>query len=314
MTTPAAPQRRAALASEDPGAFERKHPAGWVWRHVRGAQADAFFGAFKKAGAGSTLAELLSEEDVRAFCGGDHDGEGVALILRGINFDPNREPEDAIALRIYVSDRAITTASLKRVRAVERTGRMAFDAFASPFDVLLALTDELNEGWREAARECEAMVGVLEDSAISETGVDLGALQVLRRRVIGFTRHVGPYADMLDRLADRERGHLDETRLERARALAHAARRVVDVLAAVRDHAGAVQALADSIAAERARVASHRLAVVAAIFLPLNLVAAVMGANVGGVPGSSWPWGFIALSAILAGLGVATWAAMRRFD
>lgn len=48
------------------------------------------------------------------------------------------------------------------------------------------------------------------------------------------------------------------------------------------------------------------LSVVAAIFLPLGFVTGLLGINVGGIPGTEWPWSFtvvcVALLVMAGGL------------
>jgi zinc transporter len=47
------------------------------------------------------------------------------------------------------------------------------------------------------------------------------------------------------------------------------------------------------------------LSVVAAIFLPLTFLTGLWGMNVGGIPGGDSMLGFIGVSAVLIGIGVA---------
>lgn len=294
--------------------FVHEYPDAWRWRHMRAGQAGEFAQGFIENGASETSADLLSEEDVRAYCGLDHDGDGAVLILRGVNFDPDGEPEDAVALRVYVDARGLTTASLRRIRAVERVFAEPVEAYENPYDLLLGLIDALNEGWRASARELEAMLDELEDAAVDTGAADLEQLQLVRRRTIGFTRHAKPYAEALLRLGDRERKLLPDEQIGLARALANNAQRVVDVLNALREHVASVQSHIDSVAAQRERVNAHRLTLVATVFLPLNFLAALLGANVGGIPGSNSAWGFAIMIFVMLALALGAWLLLRRMD
>ncbi len=294
--------------------FVHEYPGGWRWRHMRASKAEEFAKGFVENGASETSADLLSEDEVRAYCGLDHDGDGAVLILRGVNFDPEGEPEDAVALRVYADARGLTTASLRRIRAVERVFYEPVSAYENPFDLLLDLVDALNEGWRASARELETMLDALEDSAVDTGAADLEQLQLVRRRTIGFTRHAKPYAEALLRLGDRERKLLPDAQIGLARSLANNAQRTVDVLTALREHVASVQSHIDSVAAQRERDVADRLTRVATVFLPLNFLAAMLGANVGGIPGSNSVWGFAIMSVAMLALAVGAWVLLRRLD
>lgn len=74
--------------------------------------------------------------------------------------------------------------------------------------------------------------------------------------------------------------------------LANATERTVEALSATRDQIGAVQDQLTLNVAERTRRTTQLLTVVATLFLPLNMLAALLGANIGGVPLADSPLGF----------------------
>jgi zinc transporter len=68
--------------------------------------------------------------------------------------------------------------------------------------------------------------------------------------------------------------------------------RHVENLDAVRDRATILhEDLAAQIAETHSKV-SNRLTLIAAILLPPSLIAGLLGANVGGIPGTGQPWAF----------------------
>jgi zinc transporter len=77
---------------------------------------------------------------------------------------------------------------------------------------------------------------------------------------------------------------------------------MVEDLDAARDGAAVTQEELASRQAEMINKRLYVLSIVAAIFLPLGLVTGVLGVNLGGIPGSDWPYGFTVLCVIMAGL------------
>jgi zinc transporter len=63
---------------------------------------------------------------------------------------------------------------------------------------------------------------------------------------------------------------------------------------------------------ERIARNSNRLAALGALLLPPALIAGLLGMNVGGIPGGSEPWAFVAVCALVVGLSAAVLWVLRR--
>jgi zinc transporter len=192
------------------------------------------------------------------------------VILRGVNLNPGAEPEDMVSLRVWLGPGLIVTLTLRPVRAVaDARERVAAGRVARHVaDLFLGLVESLTECLKDTVRTSET---ALEDLL----------------------------CDPPDWLDDRRRLWLREP--------ANATERTVEALSATREQIGAVQDQLTLSVAERSRRHHQLLAVVATIFLPLNMFAALLGANVGGVPLTNSPSGFWIF---LAGTGLALGAAL----
>jgi zinc transporter len=54
------------------------------------------------------------------------------------------------------------------------------------------------------------------------------------------------------------------------------------------------------------------LSVIAGIFLPLSLIAGLLGINVAGIPGDKWPWAFTAVTGGIFVIGLIEYFLFRR--
>ena len=70
--------------------------------------------------------------------------------------------------------------------------------------------------------------------------------------------------------------------------------------------------ISDSLSEQMNRT-MYLLSILAGIFLPLDFLTSLLGVNLGGIPGTDSPWGFMALTASLLAIGVILFGVFRRF-
>lgn len=233
------------------------------------------------------------------------DGADV-LILRGVNLNENRRPEDMVSLRVAVMEDRVESVALQRVRAVEDTAELARASGdrAQPGMILTSLVASLTSRVKDSLVHLGRQLAELEDM-LEAPGPNPSAQELaqLRRQAIWLHRFSVPQAEALEAVVAAEPAWLKDSDLIEMREHWHATRRNVAALEAIRDHSRLIQDRIDQATAEASHRATYILTIIAGIFLPLNLVAALLGANVGGVPWSQDGNGFtyvIIGSAILA--------------
>ncbi len=233
------------------------------------------------------------------------DGADV-LILRGVNLNENRRPEDMVSLRVAVMEDRVESVALQRVRAVENTAELARAAGdrARPGMIVTNLVANLTGRVKDSLVHLNRQLADLED-ILEAPGPNPSAQELaqLRRQAIWLHRFSVPQADALEAVLAAEPGWLKGSDLIDLRENWHATKRNVAALEAIRDHSRLIQDRIDQATAEASQRATYILTIIAGIFLPLNLVAALLGANVGGVPWSEDGNGFTYL---LAGSAVVT--------
>lgn len=255
------------------------------------------------------VAEALTREDTRPRAAFENDS--VILILRGVNLNPDADPEDMVSLRVWISADLVISTRIRRLMAVAslaeamRAGRGP----ANPGALIAALAAGLTE------RMAPVVAGLADHAAsLEERSVDgptglRAELADLRRTSIALRRYVAPQREALARLYQEPHPLVDADRRSALRETADQITRLVEELDAVRDRSAILNdQLADARAEEMNR-AMLLLSVVAAIFLPLGFLTGLLGINVGGLPGAAWPFAFAIVCAICAALavGLAVW-------
>jgi len=246
---------------------------------------------------------LAGETRPRAFA----EGEGLIVVLRGINMGPGAEPDDMVAVRTWLEPARIITSRRRKVLSVLdvrdalREGRGP----ESAGEFLVALTGFLAGRIESAVENIESQIEDLGDQVAGgeyETvRADLGGV---RRQAAAIRRHLTPQRDALDRIARMSAGVLTEGEVFDLREEGDHLTRHIEDLDLSRENALVTQEeLLNRIATEQ-NARMYLLSVIAAIFLPLTFVTGLLGMNVAGLPGTVNPYGFVISAVIMVMLGI----------
>ncbi len=260
--------------------------------------------------AGATDILLAAETRPRSLPHGD----GMIVVMRGINMNPGAVPDDMVAIRMWLRKDMIVTSRRRRVLSVRdvHDALLAGKGPASTGQFLVMLTGAL-AGRIEAAVEnvenvIEEIAGRLAAGDIETVRTDLG---IARRQSAVIRRHLAPQRDALDRLARAPAGLLSESEVFDLREEGdHLTRHIEDLDLARENALVAQEELTNRIAMEQ-NSRMYLLSIVAAIFLPLSFVTGLLGMNVAGLPGTQDPDGFLISALVMMGLGVGLVAFFR---
>lgn len=243
-------------------------------------------------------------------------GEGLLVILRGVNLNPGADPEDMVSVRLWVDSTRMISLSRRRLRAVQDLAtkldhgsgpKTPTDLFTSLAGHLLERMEPVLQGLGDAIDEQE------EQALLAEPGRLQTELAEQRRQVIALQRHMAPQRDAMSTLAQSPGNLLDEEQRALVQFLADQVARHLENLNELRER---TQITHDLIASRQAEAMNRRmlmLSIVAAIFLPLSLLTGLLGINVAGIPGASSEWAFLTVCGLLAALAMfQLWILRRR--
>ncbi|MFV2051333.1 zinc transporter ZntB [Aliiroseovarius sp. YM-037] len=233
--------------------------------------------------------------------------DGLILNLRGVNLNPESDPEDMVSLRLWVTGNAIVSARMRKVWAVDAI-REAAEAGTAPESVgrfLAELANGLTSRIETVSVGLEEQTDELEETISEGRPLPTGKLGRIRQAVIKMRRFINPQREAIAALAALEGWIITPDEQALLRETANRTRRIVEELDATRDRLSALQ---DNIDAERAHALSRNsyvLSVVAAIFLPLGFLTGLFGVNVAGMPGTATPQAFWVLTVCSIAVGLA---------
>jgi len=225
---------------------------------------------------------------------------GLLVILRGVNTNSGADPEDMVAVRLWITDKLIISARKKARKllsvvdihtALEKgIGPKSVGEFMAMLVQRLAdrigdTVDEIDEG----LTEFETSVGD------TKLGKMRSRLSSFRRQTAAIRRHLAPQRDALEALY-RLRGPLSETEAIDIREESDRIIRYVEELDLAKERSLVLQEEIQNRTAEQQNERMYVLSIVAAIFLPLSFLTGVFGMNVAGLPGTENSTAFVILS------------------
>lgn len=286
---------------------------GLLWLHLDCLNPDAQTWLAQESGLGEVLAEAMMEEESRPrVTSADN---GFLLILRGVNCNPGADPEDMVALRMWVDEHRIITIRRRRLMAIEDMCQ-SIESGKGPVctsDFLGMVSGNMVDRMGDVISDIDDEVDELEDSVLTEESYELRPkLAGIRRQVIGLRRYISPQRDVMARLQNERVSWIREIDRVRIREVAERTARFVEDLDSARDRAAITQEELNSRLAETMNKTMYVLSIVAAIFLPLGLLTGLLGINVGGIPGTESPWAFATVCIFLVGVAIVQFWTFRR--
>jgi len=228
-------------------------------------------------------------------------GDGLLLVLRGVNLNPGAEPEDMVSIRLWVErERMISTRRRKLLSVVDTVESLERRPVNGTADLLLRLVERLVERINDAVNQVEDEVDQLEDDVLEAPQSEARSrLSELRRQAIALRRYLAPQRDALARLLVETPAWFVPEDRHRLREICDRMVRLVEDMDAVRERATVIHEELASRLSDQLNKRMYLLTIVAALFLPMSFLTGLLGINVGGIPGADNPWAFWIFSGML---------------
>lgn len=221
--------------------------------------------------------------------------ESLLISLRGVNLNPDSEPEDMVAVRIFADKDRIISATRRNMMSIQdianacakHSGPSGVSAFISTFsDMLINRVSDTIDQMEETLVDIEDQI--LNDN-LSGTRAGLTGIQ---HKSIYFRRYLGPQRAALQKLHKVKIPWLDQQSSLEIREVTHQLRIYIDDLDEIRDRANLHQDALSSRMTEQLNGRLYLLSLVTTVFLPLSFLTGLFGINLGGIPGAENRWAF----------------------
>lgn len=233
--------------------------------------------------------------------------DGLLLTLRGVNLNPGSDPEDMIALRLWVTSKLIISVARRRLFSIENI-HQDLSVGVGPknsAEFLVEIASNLMERTATVVTDLDEKIDEIEDQIeLTKPQILRPQLADLRRRIIIFRRYLAPQRDALLRLNTDKLSWLDAVSRIQLREISDSTIRLLEDLDAVKERTAVAYEALMGFIQERLNSRMYLLSIVAVIFMPLSFLTGLLGINVGGIPGSSFHLAFWLVCAILLGIFV----------
>ncbi len=280
-----------------------------TWYHLDYSAGDA--GRWmKERGIPEQVAETLVRSDSRprtvTF------GDGVLVLLRGVNTNPGAEPEDMVSLRLWIQKNRLISVRQRRLLSAQDV-RATLEAGNGPPDVpelVTAIIERVADRISDFVDTIEEHIDAYEEDVETDNPNQVRRdVTALRRQTAVVRRFLAPQRDALDSLYRQSLGILDDDQTYMVREQSDRITRYVEDLDLIRERALVIQEELMNRIAQQQNARMYVLSIVAAIFLPITFISGVFGMNVAGLPGveevsSFWIVAGVmfAISAVVMGL------------
>ena len=227
------------------------------------------------------------------------------MALRGVNMNPNADPEDMVSIRLFADQYHIISSRKRKLLSVDdiisRFGKREGPCNSAEFVALLC--DRLVSRMSGPIDEAEDQVDLLEESLLSTARVKLRSqLSDLRRQAIALRRYLAPQREALNWILSERVAWFEAEDRARVREAGDRLAQYIETLDSVRERAAVTQEELINQISEESNARMYILSIVSAVFLPLGFATGLLGINVGGIPGADNDQAFMIFIAMLVGL------------
>ncbi|AVX88476.1 zinc transporter ZntB [Pseudomonas sp. VE 196-7] len=282
--------------------WDRSHPQTQTWLR-------------KSSGLNEFACDLLLEENTRPRLLPLPDAE-LLLFLRGVNLNPGAEPEDMVSVRIFASAQRVISLRLRPLRATDELLALLNEGKGpkTSSELILYLAQFLTHKVQDLVTCLSELVDEEEEKLDADERYtpEHGSILHIRRRAAGLKRFLAPQRDIFGQLTRIKLPWFVDDDADYWNELNNSLTRYLEELELTRERMGLVLEAEDRRLNVRMNRTMYRFGIITCIFLPMSFLTGLLGINVGGIPFSSSPYGFLIACLTVLAMAIGQWWLFRR--
>jgi zinc transporter len=240
----------------------------------------------------------------------------LVAVVNDVLHDFSFEPSDISTLWLSVDRQIVISARRKPLKAVDslRNAVRNGEPIRSSVELLIHLLRDQADALIKIVRDSIAAVDDIEDNLLAgKLNTKRASLGALRRVLVRLQRLLAPEPAALFRLLQRPPAWVAEIDAQELRQSTEEFSMVLADMASLQERIKLIQEEIAALVNEGNNRSLFVLTVVTVLALPINIIAGLLGMNVGGIPLAQEPEGFWVVVAIVASFTlIAGWIAFRR--
>jgi zinc transporter len=289
---------------------------GFLWIHLERDDPSAAQWVREQSGIDPLVALALLAEESRPRV--EDVDDFLMVVLRGVNVADAGAEAQLVPIHVWgepnrlisLRDKDHQLTALRAIRLALLNGKGP----RTPGGLLAQIAERIVEHLELVIDGMEDVVGDLEDACIERVADATlrNKLARVRRQAIHLRRYLGPQRDALYRLQHDDATWLSRDAKARLREVTDKIVRHIEDLDALRDRTTVLHEDLSAQISEEIASNSNRFTALTALLLPPSLLAGMLGANVGGIPGHDDPMAFWVMCSITFGLMPLLWVVLKR--
>ncbi len=261
---------------------------GYVWLNLDYKEPNTYNILTKKYHLAAEVAEALCDDSTRPRY--FHFGDGMVLIMRGINQNSGCDPEDMVSVRIWLDKEKIITLSHRRLKLINIMRKEIEKKQVPPTSVQFFLTlaqkmvDEIND----TVIDITETTSDLEEKVISTDSLSdfslRDAISDLRRQIVSIHRYTAPQKEIFLSLQNDKLEILTADDKNDIREIFNDLTKAIEDLDYNRDHLAIFHEELQSKMSISMTKIMYIISIVTVIFTPLTVLTGLLGVNVRGIP------------------------------
>jgi zinc transporter len=281
--------------------YNLANTASEKWLHEHTALPEEFYDSLHE-GPRSTRIELADNT--------------LIAVVNDVVHDFTFEPSDISTLWLSVDKQIVISARRKPLRAVDslRNAVRNGEPIRSSVELLIHLLRDQADALIKIVRDAITTVDGIEDNLLAgKLTTKRASLGALRRVLVRLQRLLAPEPAALFRLLQKPPAWVAEIDAQELRQSTEEFSMVLADMASLQERIKLIQEEIAALASEANNHSLFVLTVVTVLALPINIIAGLLGMNVGGIPLAQSEHGFLVVVVIVASFTViAGWLAFRR--
>ncbi|NWA86168.1 MULTISPECIES: zinc transporter ZntB [unclassified Pseudomonas] len=282
--------------------WDRSHPQTQTWLR-------------KASGLSEFACDLLLEENTRPRLLPLPDAE-LLLFLRGVNLNPGAEPEDMVSVRIFAAASRVISLRLRPLRATDELLVQLAEGKGpkTASELILYMAQYLTNKVQDLVTDLSEVVDIEEEKLDADERYtpEHGNVLQIRRRAAGLKRFLAPQRDIFAQLTRIKLPWFCDDDADYWNELHNSLTRYLEELELARERVGLVLETEDRRLSLRMNRTMYRFGIITGIFLPMSFLTGLLGINVGGIPFSGSPYGFVIACLMMVAVALGQWWLFRR--
>lgn len=280
-------------------------PGGFVWLHMNLGHAGSTTWMRANAGLGDSFFEVLEQGSRSTRI--EREGDALFAVVNDVTFDFSFEASDVASLWVWVKPSLVVTARLHPLRSVDRL-RMAVkhgERLSSSVALLdHLLRDQADELQRIVRRAADRLDDIEDELLAGHHERHSAELARLRRLMVRLQRLLAPEPSALMRTLAKPPSWIGQDDLQHLHGASEEFALVLRDIGAMQERVKLMQDESATLVAEENSRSLFVLTMVTVLALPINLVAGLLGMNVGGIPLAESKHGFWVMLALIGALTI----------